>query len=172
MLDAVLLIAATAVGLAQLRTTLASPPPGSMTWPLTMRLYFQFAVAAPLMLSWTAAVAVACLVSPRPHGHLLGRRPGVVAALVGSSWGVLTLAFTCLSNWKHLGLGHIFGPNGVFLWINVHYSVPPVVIGAWVTLKLAGVWESDASWTDRGGRWLGFYWIFMYVAMWITYFLD
>lgn len=173
MLDAIVLIAATGVGLVPLRETLEVQSlhfqsASNFTW-----LFCRFAaVAAPLMLCWTSAVAVCGLFRPRPPLRHMGRRPGIAAALVGSAWGEICIGQDAGRYWEEGGASLFLGSIDVLGWIDIHYSLAPAIFGAWAALGLAGAWEPDASWPDRAGRLLGSYWIIMCVLGFASYYTQ
>jgi hypothetical protein len=100
--DAIVLIAATAVGIAGMRcywlsgntVSLSRPEGGWSTASIVTILYDAASVSLPLLVAWTLAVFALRLRSPRPRLRQLAVQPGTAAciiAMTGLMAGVLEL---------------------------------------------------------------------------------
>ena len=169
-LDAMILVAATAGGLCWLdenaldniraawRGEIAPTPAWLEYSGLGVR------VAAPAWFAWTVALGLLRLRAPRPPLRRLRRQPGLLAAativglfllLCGCNWGqsLWSLAEGRLDDgfpWNP------FSPN--LAWQLLFFG-PTAVIGGWLTLFLSGRWRPEPGWIDRSARFLGWGWI-------------
>jgi hypothetical protein len=153
-LDAMILVAATGLGLALLRATLAR------SWFASFPKETRFAqigiyTAVPILVVWTPTLLVLRLRHPRPRWRRLGSQPG----MVGSSAATLVLCLGLLplippDEWLLMSLP--FDPRASFFYRGYPgYGVA----GAWVILALCERWRAEASWLDRLGRAVGWGWI-------------
>lgn len=173
LLDAMILVAATGVGLALTRGL-------GNGWPVVLgrirevgesgfaftqlglgRLLELLYVLIPCATLWTLALLVLRLRHPRPTLRHLVRQPGTVACCVTTlvvAIDAACVAIAFLLTWVEWG-----GPSPMFgLWrityfipIHVGYSVA----GSWLMLALTRRWRPEAGWIDRAGRILGIGWI-------------
>ncbi len=155
--DAMVLIAATALGMAWMRVVyedgLGPRPPNYVRWIL-------HGPSTCLVYGLALALIVLRLRRPRPRRRRLVIQPGFVAS-VASLAGLLaglgsTLFFRAV---------HTLAPGETYTFpVNVLWSwgmdpSPGFVLGAWLGLWLAGLWAPEPSWIDRAGRALGLFWI-------------
>jgi len=177
LLDLVILVAATAIGLSLVQfgrprkvagvwifTWPGSPSKGgypSKTWVLPIAE--RAAPFLPCLAAWTGAFLVTRLRSPRPRRRRLLMQPGLVAA--GAALSILTIEWTLLTGSAWLdGRFNFMSPlrinafvvNGVVLL--AHHAGWSVVV-SWLTLVLIGHWHPERSWIDCWGRVLGCTWI-------------
>jgi hypothetical protein len=161
LLDALILVVATAVGLAAIRGAI----PGVLhVLPTSPRVRFLvprpaldvlliILAAWPLPAMWTLALLVMRLRSPRPAWRALARQPGVT-----SCCGV---AMASLFNALRIGVLSLkVGFIGDLLPITAPL-VGLTVIVSWATLQLGGRWRPEPCLFDRSGRVFGTYWIAM-----------
>ena len=179
--DGLILVAATAVGLAtsrwlapdltlqQFSEYVTKPRDGrrSLTFfilQLTAELSSVFVI--PGLVAWTVACLLLRLRRPRPPWRRLSRQPGTMACLIA------TVA---------IGLSAAFGAIGWVMedqrddameWLAVQsLAVPPqagaAVFWCWVTMALSGRWRPEPTWLDRLCRLLGLAWLTM--ALLFTY---
>jgi hypothetical protein len=169
--DAMVLIAATAVGIALARMIMSFEgwrrDFGTPQEPWrTARVVFRNSrnVGSPLLLTWTVALLVLHLRRPRPRLRRVFRRPGAIAC------GVATLAFL-LPTVLIIPLGVRARAEGSSVG-DPFYLASIWVLGAngglgvlcgWLTLVLGGRWRPEPSWLDRAGRIVGAGWIAAYV---------
>jgi hypothetical protein len=156
--DAMVLIAATTVGLAMAR---------SYAWslyreipdPSALRTFLMFQGTAPcLVFTMMLALIPLWLRPPRPRLGSLLRQPGFAACTAGAAAfaaGVLT----AIATRDRFGSGH----TAFFFWASCASWADSVVPGSWLFLALSGRWRAQADWIDRLGRILGAFWI-LYLA--------
>lgn len=176
LLDAILIIAALAVGLAMARAYdhfadfhLISPmsPPSPevfrrselVPWDY---LVFGEQIVGPAVLVWTLAFVVLRLRQPRPRLRRLFRQPGMAGCAT-----VLTVMPIFLF-WKILGqmvwASGEFEGQGVGYWFPEAFKeslfwVGSSVVAVWLNLALSRRCAAEPSWIDRLGRVLACYWI-------------
>jgi hypothetical protein len=169
LLDAIVLVAATAVGFAWVRSrwdfeTFEGPKEWLGAVPEML---------APLLMTWTVAVVVLRLFPPRPLLRRLALQPGAAAC------GSVALTFTMKSLryfvWAFAGSRgipwHLFR-NGselvselcdnAFVGGSYHYEV----VAVWVLLFLSRRCRPEPSWIDRVGRVIGLIWLLLGVWSW------
>ena len=186
--DAIVLVAATAIGLAVFKPYFATMTPLSWTPPVTFAprftgwisgLWVCLVLASPFTTVWTLAILGLRLRQPRPRWNRLVRQPGLVAGLMAAF--VLTarlagFATMCvrvigepnLAVWNVQNTGgggcRMGWPRGYLLFDTDHFLNTLAMIGlsvasSWVVLLVSGRWRSERSWIDRSGRALGWFWI-------------
>jgi hypothetical protein len=160
LLDAMILIAATAVALALI-------PRGWPDWGINESLLksrvtffnvMRYVIGGPIAFLasiWTLALIPLRLRSPRPRRIRLMRQPGMA---VGVAVGVM---FALSAYTATIGLLKPFAPFPSLMhwWGGIQLRIPFAVAGAWLGLILAGRWRAEAGWIDRLGRVLGIFWI-------------
>lgn len=170
--DGMVLIAATAVGIACFRALWGSfeislPRPHSLAAWLELFLTI-LVVGWPMLAIWTVAILFLRLLKPRPRRLLLTRQPGLIACVA-----VVTAIALVVSLVVGIGLiGWVLNGTMQFVWsdfdsstgVELFIFVMPIIIqigvlGAWGTLALTGRWRSERSWIDRVGRLLGVVWV-------------
>jgi hypothetical protein len=155
--DVMILVAATAVGLALTRAYFGEY---FQARPIREHQWLRWAIVAgslqsiyylPILASWSVALVVLRLRPPRPRLRRLAWRPGWVATCAAAT--ALTIG------WLMVTIQHYTGHRG---WHLVESSVHPVgvaVTAAWVNLAACGRWRPEAEWIDRLGRVVGVCWI-------------
>jgi hypothetical protein len=186
--DAILLVAATAVGFAVFKpyqatmtpvdwTPVASGGSGFTGW--IKGLWTCLVLASPFAMVWTLAVLILRLRHPRARWSRLLRQPGLIAGLVAA----LVLAYRLLGfatlyvrvhgqpnlsvwNVQNTGGGGYRSkwPRNYLLFDTDHFLNTMGMIGlavacGWMLLLASGRWRPERSWIDRAGRVLGWYWI-------------
>jgi hypothetical protein len=171
--DAMLFIAATAVGCAVLAAiwsargetaplrdsvegVLASfrDPTGTIIQGVGNLGWLAAATCAPLLACWSLALAVVILSSPRPVRRRLATYPGPAACvLIGPVVGMV-LVFAAVSP--------LYG--GIFYLAEecsdiVTYASSLMVCAYWMAMALLGRWRLAPTWIDRLGRLLGLAWV-------------
>jgi hypothetical protein len=124
---------------------------GNVSWPL---LAGSSVVLLPI--TWTL-VALRVL-GPRPPRHRSFYPPGLAACLAVSAASFVNMIF---------GVDPAFSrfPGTLdILSVAALRAVQPLplvaaVAGAWLILVFDRRWRPEKSWTDRMGRFLGFYWL-------------
>lgn len=168
--------------------------PGSMQSPGRRTLHaIQVAVswAIPFAMSLTVACLVLRLRSPRPSLRRVARHPGTVACLAA----LAAMAFRMGEEVFLWVLGYLTRPQSIvhlpsppFIrfdnpglhrpageWLRnallemfpnlVSASVVVAIAVAWCVLRVSGRWRPAAGWIDRFGRWLGWFWIGLGIAL-------
>jgi hypothetical protein len=163
-LDAMILVAATAVGFGAIRTCSSEyynnvlwpyrPMPAAswLSWSAVVLSHSAFCLS-PLPAAWTVAALVLRLRAPRPPLARLMRQPGAVAGVAAT----LVIA---------LGIGHYLSDLPRSSWHDApfeytNYALGCAVAAGWLILALSRRWRAEPSWLDRLGRGLGVYWIGM-----------
>jgi hypothetical protein len=189
--DALVLVAATGLGLAGCRFWLSASERGLSdlwpTWPdpaigaissrsaLWVAAVRAIPVSSILLLSWTAAVFLLRLRDPRPRRRLLWCQPGFLACVAAVFFFV----------WKIIGVGLLAAaevlvesparPTNIdygdlakelALMLFGYAFAPQANVGAAVLLVWLVTWASgrcrpEPSWVDRFGRVLGALWVCM-----------
>jgi hypothetical protein len=170
-LDALLLVAAIAIGLALCRTRLTSFLPAPSGGPrLSDRFTYvrdSLYYAAPMLAVCTFACLIARLRRPRPPVTLLADFPGTSAVVAVSCALALETALMVieiiggtLSNFVITPFTHNFYANPGF-----------AVVGAWSAIILGRRWRFERSWIDWLGFALGLAWIGLVLALWGSFLL-
>jgi hypothetical protein len=160
-LDAMILVAATAMGLAGIRAcspafysyqyTPITPPPW-LNWLAVVLSNWAFYVS-PLPAAWTLAAMVLRLRSPRPPMRRLMRQPGAVAVLAATMLVLIGVVHYLLD---------LHNPSLHDIpYQYTSFSLGCGVGSAWWILALGKRWRAEPSWIDRFGRALGAYWVGM-----------
>jgi hypothetical protein len=160
-LDAMILVAATAVGFAGIRAFSPAfysyqytpiPPPPWLNWSAVVLSNWAFYLS-PLPAAWTLAALVLRLRPPRPPLRRLMRQPGAVAVFAAMMLILVGVIHYLLDL-------HNPSLHGVpFEYTS--FSLGCGVGAAWWILALSMRWRAERSWIDRLGRVLGAYWIVM-----------
>ncbi|HEX8203521.1 MAG TPA: hypothetical protein VF590_23800 [Isosphaeraceae bacterium] len=158
--DAMILVAATALGLDPARRFLADVHI-AVSWELTPVNVLEAsatAVAAttPCAAMWTLGLLPLRLLPPRPDRRRLRRQPGFVSAAIGLLIGVVSgagmtaiLAFQPPINPQILAL----------LILLLPLTVGPGIAASRLTLRMLGRRQPAADWVERLARLLGWFWI-------------
>lgn len=147
--DAMVLIAASAVGLALDRAIYGG---AGLPYPQTLR---AIAISAPVVATWTIAVLVLSLRHPRFRRRRLLRRPGTEANCAATAALVLGAGLVGCTLWGD-------DPGGfaeVVIVMGVPIMAGSAVTAVWILSLLAGRFRAAPDWIDRLGRLMGFYWI-------------
>jgi hypothetical protein len=163
--DLIILITATAFGMAVLRLTIESsgggylrhvPAPHShWTGPLGYKppiyVFFALVNGAPQILVASACVVALSLRRRRSLPLPLSHRPGFVLCLVAVAAAILTTVVHGSALWIRR--------YDLALWSLIVFGILPnsgfMVLGAWTALALAGRGGPIPSWLDRIGYFLG-----------------
>ncbi len=166
LLDAMILVAATAVGYAGVRVTyhIMRVNPGEFLQFASvgdfLNLTFVLSLLAmPVLASWTLTLIPLRLLAPRPRFRRLARQPGFAAAVAP------TMAAMFLT--PPIAFGEILSMNQshwdpfLVIYPLVPASLGVSVVVAWSLLLLGRRWRAEPSWIDRLGRALGAIWILL-----------
>jgi hypothetical protein len=186
--DAIVLVAATAAGLALARewARMASPTPPIFRYdtgpmprgplcglaPLTRWVVLGW----PVVAMWTLALAALRLRGPRPRARRLFAPPGVAACVVAAVMMAEEAVYTAsLSISRFLqfplpstaaGLADDGRWRQLTYWTihaSVENSIGFAVLAWWVALALARRWRPERGWIDRAGLAVGGLWIALVV---------
>ncbi len=166
--DAMILVAATAVGFSILPTNWWGylHPSGLRGWrAVAAALPFGLRCLVGPWLAWTIAGGIIRLRSPRPPIRRLRNQPGIVAFGAAGITFVVAIPSYVITHLRWPGPAQ---PWLVHPWLadsvgGLLHSVPLAVIAGWFTLWLGGRWRPEASWIDRLGRFFGSGWIVFHV---------
>jgi hypothetical protein len=175
LLDALILVAATAAALALIRSFVATSAdlfyydePPAPWWKHYLSTSYVFGVGSRFASMLMLGVLVICLRRPRPPWRRLARRPGAVAcAAAAATMAVNGIEVGAWALFRTVDIGGVWDP-----YQPVYESrVSLAVIAAWAALALGGRWQAEPSAVDRAGRALGFYWVIFSVWPWINSFV-
>jgi len=161
LVDAMALIAATAVGFGAIRGLSPEfytygfspiPPPTWAQWWLVVLASWAFYVM-PLPAAWTIAAVGLRFLGPRPGGRRLSARPGMTATVAASVAVAAGLAYYLID------LGNPSWHDRPFE--STTYAAGVAVGAAWTVQAIGRRWRAERSWIDRLGRSLGVYWLLM-----------
>jgi hypothetical protein len=171
LIDAMVLVAATAIGLVPMRYvyadgTLGQTLSAGLGWEtLAMISLGSSFVVTPLLVTWSLALWLLRLRQPRPRFRRLFRQAGM-AATTAILLTALLVAFKLASvlGVAFLGDSAPSAVSGILLFdILFMYTRSCLtalcdgVLAVWLVLWLARVGRSEASWLDRAGRALGIF---------------
>jgi hypothetical protein len=167
LVDAVILIAATAGGLALLRPALADLKSLDWNWTLArdwtvvaMSIFHGLLYAPPLLIAWSVGTLALSLLQPRPPLGILTRSPGFVvniAVLVG--WFLAFFDYLTQTRVNPPSYMHV-------LTLDVPFAVRNSVIGSMVALALFRRAWPPPVWTDWLGWSMGWLWVVMALLSW------
>jgi hypothetical protein len=171
--DGLILVAATAVGLAASRAIIPeeltlqgvwaganNPPQGIWTPMFIAQSTAELASIAviPSLAVWTPTCLLMGLRGPRPPWRRLSRQPGMMACLIATLAMVLSVSVS-LSRW--ITTGQEFNMSS---WIGWQIGVGSILTGlavfwCWMTMMLSGRCRPEPSWLDRLCRLVGSAWL-------------
>jgi len=160
LIDGMILVAATAVGLAMMRAC----DPEFTQAPSAKFLKAGWGRPACLVAAWSLALIFLRARRPRPMLRHMLLRPGMAASFAVALAAIIALSRDVMAYQvlKILRPHTSEGGRSVDLfntiWSSTSSSIPWVVGGAWITLLVMGRWRPASGWIERWGRILGFYW--------------
>jgi hypothetical protein len=177
LLDAMILVAATAIGARSLQVIwsllnvshLASPLDGRPFLGVLVRAPHAIVAAVPVIAAWTVALPALWVRRPRPPLHRLVVQPGMAACTAA----ILALGISALNYLAEVvalavaaGQPVSFGDRGMWGsicmgWIERPSGVGIAVAAVWSWLILGKRWRPQPTSLDRLGRALGVYWLLM-----------
>ncbi|MGO9466671.1 MAG: hypothetical protein ACLQIB_51640 [Isosphaeraceae bacterium] len=186
--DAIVLVAATAIGLAVFKPYHEALGPLRWTGPIGPATRFIGLIqgswgclvrAFPFAMAWTLAILVLRLRRPRARWRRLIRQPGLVAGLAAvlvCAWRLAGFATMYARVFGDPGLavfnvrftggigGFVAGMPGWLVFdldhfVNTMAMIGVAVAASWVFLLVSRQWRPERSWIDRAGRALGWFWI-------------
>lgn len=170
LLDAMSLLAATAIGMILVR--LAPPvwsPPKPILPGLPSFLLIQNAgqLVVPFLAAWTIALLFLRFRRPRPRLRLAFRQPGTIACATATMVIMLEITWGC--GIIAAGIPRVIEPSNVLSSYTQQVSF--AILGGWTGLAASGLWRKEASWIDRAGRAIGAAWIAVTAIHFSSYFV-
>jgi len=169
--DGMVLIAATAVGLAMTRLivpdvtpqeiweTLTTPPRDGWSFFDALEMFAEKGaiLIVPSLAAWTLATLIMRLRAPRSPWRRLTRQPGMMASLLATAvTGLVSIGSALL--WPKPNPFHSLDWSPVIVMFG-SLLVGSFVLSSWVTMAVCGRWRPEPTWLDRLGRFLGVLWI-------------
>lgn len=165
LLDAMILVAATALGCGLVKWSGIVPLKGLEKVPFPNGYVLIILAAAktigpPLLTSWTLALLFARIRSPRPTRRQLFREPGIVAT--STSTLAIVTGFLWFSGTRFV----VDHPTLSAAFDGLTYFCAFAVAGGWLTLALSGRWRNRPGWMDHAGRLVGTTWMGLAICDW------
>jgi len=172
--DVMVLVAATAIGMAGYRSVVASFP--FFHAPSTVQAYhggtlrLNILCSVPIIAVWSFAVLALQIRWPRPAFHLLARQPGFGACQAALLWTMFAVLGVLI---RKLSLLTTSPPRQLEDWdllfrlqcMSVVGGVGPTVIAIWWLMALSRRRHSPShAWAENLGRALGVLWIMLYLV--------
>ena len=164
LMDGMILVAATGVGLAWNRVSYPDFStynyPWLRKWPTLTPFNLAIWVLVPNFAVWTLTLVLLGLRRPRPSLSEVVRGPGMAGCLAASLAILYEAAWYIPFKWGH--------PNGVRPGILILHTVDKVGVavgGIWLVLAISLLWSAERHWIDRTGRCLGICWIAITIAL-------
>lgn len=161
MVDAMVLITATALGFGAIRAWSPKfytyqytpiPPPTWVEWGSFKTSAWAFYLM-PMPAALTFATLVLRSLKPRPPLRVAFSRGGSAAVIAATTAISLGFAYLMLDrrrpSWHEMPFEY------------TTYSAGVAVGAVWAVLAAAGLWTTERDWVDRFGRILGTYWLAM-----------
>jgi hypothetical protein len=176
LLDAVVLIAATALALRLCQDVMAGQTEDFRTpWEIVadmkargflfapVQILYWSQIAAPFLVCWNLVLVPLHLVPPRPRLRSLARRPGLIAglattatlAIVGSGGLLLALPSLWGAKLDSDSLGHAIYPTSFRAMLSGMFADGVAIASAWIVMAIGGRRRPEPIWIDRLGRALG-----------------
>jgi len=156
--DAMILVAATAVGLALAPVLATSGRARGMALKLD-----QHALMG-LLISWTIALLVLRLRRPRPRLRRLAVQPGFIAGAAASATLAMLGPLIGLASYLSTLKGR--GGDVRDLVVLIIPQVGFAVAGAWLAVALSGRRRPEPGWIDGLGRFVGALWLVGTGVLW------
>jgi len=162
--DAMILIAATAAGLACSRVLLLTYGLGSSGTPGVLASYLKNLLHSiePCLMFWGIGVLICRMRRPRPPLRRLASQPGAVACLAAVLFLAIKLVRVLLVPvFQPYLAGPVPSPTqwDLVSYISVLSSVDSIPAVVWLLMVIFRRWRAEPSWIDRAGRVLGACWI-------------
>jgi hypothetical protein len=168
-----ILVAATAAGLAYLRQTAEGYDNFRRNICINAPVAGWIAggcwVATTLLTAWTVAFLVLHARPPRPGRRRLARQPGLIACGAAGLSVMVALTRSGMADvlqYHYMDRAPVLMNFGRIwnLLDTVTYLAGPAVIVAWAVLIYGRNWRPEAGWIDRLGTALGALWVAEYLA--------
>lgn len=174
LIDAITLIAATAIGLALLRPALSPLKARNMgffgrwSW-LEWSIFHVLLYVTPVLFAWSVASLALSLRQPRRPFRSIARSPGFVI-------NIAAIAGVLCSSMHYVGQTAIDSGRADMIYMHVVSTGLPgdvgyFVVGSLVALALFRRLRPRPIWTDRLGWTLGWVWVGMAILSWSRVYL-
>lgn len=172
LLDAMTIVAATAIALAWLQAYLRGISGyyrvPQMPWRLQLILYVPTAV--PFATVFSVVGLIFCIRHPRAPIRQLRRQPGFLAGLMVLISALAAISSVVLRNSLPVPRR---GPAMSTTWesfvvepVTPRFFLTGAMVGAaWITLCLVGRWRSPHNWIERWSQTVGWFWVAFAAAM-------
>ena len=164
LLDVMILVAATAVGIAAARGYLGAEGRACVWTNPSWDFYrVRIAAAAPCLTAWGLALLGLRLGTPRRRLRRLIWQPGFSACLAEMVGVASALLRSALPPYQ------MMTQDQQDIWIlmlvvKLAPSVVPAIATTWLLILLGGRWRRRSDWIDGAGRMLGLAWFVMFLA--------
>ncbi len=171
LMDAIIMIAAMAVGLAGIRCYL--PEEFLLSRDHLDRPWYGWTTiisisisCLPIPAALGVGIGICRLIPPRPCRQELASQPGF-AACVANSFSVLILTtLLSLIYLTELGVHQTHGPSlPSIIKLLAAFLPGTFVVWVWLILVYGRKWRPEPSWIDRAGRLIGFFWILLCLSI-------
>jgi len=164
LLDAMVLVAATAVGIALARGYLGAFGRTFFGTPPIYGLHrFWAAGASPCLTAWALALIGLRWPTPRRRRKRVIRQPGDAACMATAVGAASVAVLSSLTFYRMTNQGQQ-DVWAVMLAMNLSPSVAAAVSAVWLMILLDGRWRPRADWIDAAGRVLGIGWLLLLLA--------
>ena len=169
LLDAMVLIAATAIAFVPMRFLPWEDWRLDLEWSAAQIVKVGMmadAILCPLALTLGPALWLLRLRRPRPGVTRVFRQPGMAACtatIVNEMFFVTVTMVSLFLSYLTQTMPnlHMFYQFNLMIWL---WVLPMCIMGitisaVWIVLWMSGAWHGEPSWIDRAGRALGIYWV-------------
>jgi hypothetical protein len=163
LVDAMILIAAAAIGLASARSMPLLRPSSSLPRANLQRalstVTYGSSIAFPTVMAFTVATLALRSRRPRPRLRKILREPGAVGCTAATFSLLLTLIMLTPTSIFVAGNSPSIGMWLVDVWIQAPRVTGSVVASVWFVQALSGRWRAGREWIDRLGRVVASCWL-------------
>ncbi len=172
LLDLLVLIAATALGLALVRISIrgfAARPPSRTATQTVRSITMAETYASCLLAPWSLVLLALSLWRPKISFRRMARGPGFMACAAATAGVALYLA-VCSTQ---VAMGRLSLEPATISRITASFATyaPLMVAGAWLSVVLGSRWRAETSWVGWAGRGLGIGWIGLFLLGWLRIFV-
>ncbi len=166
--DAMVLIAATAVGIALTKaimpdfTALSLSAGGALSRFLQIEYVLNCVV--PTLFAWTIALLLLRLRQPRPRRGRVFLQPGAAACAAAIIASTVSAGLTMVIWAMGSRIIHFYNV------VSATHVAGYAILGAWLVLILSEKWRPDHRWIDRAGTVIGAIWIVVTIVSWARLF--
>ena len=170
LLDAMALIAATALGLGLVRAHFldlnANRPEIFASWPPITAMHYRVTGFGPLLAAWSLAMIGLHLIPPRPSFRHLARSPGFAASLASGFAIALCIGTNSAVRLAHWAQGIPVMPLD-FVLDDLPGAVPIAIASAWISIAAGRRWRRrrGRDWRELLGLTVAWAWILLYATL-------